>query len=140
MKIEGVLARLQRVRRNGSGWQALCPAHADKNPSLSVCEENGTLLLHCFAGCTLQAVCVAIGITERDLFSGPRTAYKPQPPIVRAAERQIAGLRSRLTPRDRERSVTLVLATETNLNAAIARGLALAVEGELVQVAFKVRR
>lgn len=30
MNLEAVLSRLQGVRRNGSGWQALCPAHADK--------------------------------------------------------------------------------------------------------------
>jgi hypothetical protein len=115
---------------------ALCPAHADKNPSLSIRQENGRLLLHCFAGCTVEAVCAALGITVRELFSDPPTAHKPQPPIVREAERQIAGLRGRLTPRDRERGVTVVLASETNFDAAIARALALAVEGELGQVLF----
>jgi hypothetical protein len=55
---------------------------------------------------------------------------------VREAHRHIAGLRSLLTPRDRERGATVVLADEKNLDAAIARALALAVEGDLVQIAF----
>ena len=53
---------------------------------------------------------------------------------MRETQKRITGLRSRLTHGDRERAVTVVLADETNLDAAIARALALAVEGELVQV------
>ena len=35
--------RLQGVRKAGSDYKALCPAHADKNPSLSVSEgDDGT--------------------------------------------------------------------------------------------------
>ena len=71
-----------------------------------------------------------------DLFSGPSTERKAEPRIVLDAQRQLDGLRSRLTPRGRERSVTVVLTDETSLDAAIARALELAVEGELVQVAF----
>ena len=61
---------------------------------------------------------------------------EPKPRIVRDAEKQITDLRSRLTHGDRERAVTVVLAQQNNLDAAIARALALAVEGELVQVVF----
>ena len=71
-----------------------------------------------------------------ELFSEPRKAHNHEPRIVREAQKQLVGLRSRLTPGDRERAVTVVLADETNLDAAIARALALAVEGELVQVAL----
>ena len=62
--------------------------------------------------------------------------HRPASRIVRETQKRITGLRSRLTPGDRERAVTVVLANETNLDVAIARALALAVEGELVQVAF----
>jgi hypothetical protein len=134
MNLEAVLERLQGVRRNGSGWMALCPAHADKSPSLSVRDGNSKVLLHCFAGCAVEDICAAAGIEVQDLFSEPRVTRKPKPRIVRETEKQITGLRSRLTPRDRERGVTVVLANETNLDAAIARAVALAVEGELVQV------
>jgi len=69
MNAEEILARLKGVRRNGSGWMALCPAHADKNPSLSVKQEDGSLLLHCFAGCTVEEICGALGIELSELFS-----------------------------------------------------------------------
>lgn len=135
MNVETILSRLDGVRCSGRGWIARCPAHADKNPSLSVREGSGKVLLHCFAACSVEAVCAALKIEMPDLFSEPGAA-QPKPRIVRETEKQIADLRSRLTPRDRERTVTVVLAQASNLDAAIARALALAVEGELVQVAL----
>ena len=41
-----------------------------------------------------------------------------------------------LTPRERERDMTIVLASRKNPVPALARALALAVEGEIVQIAF----
>jgi CHC2 zinc finger len=137
MKAQAFLDRMRCVRRYGDGWMALCPAHCDKSPSLSIHESNGKILLHCFAGCSVEAICAAAEIAIRDLFAEPRLPRKSEPLVVRHAERQIASLRSRLTPRDRERNVTVVLASRENPDPAFARALALAVEGELVQVAFK---
>ena len=43
MRIEEVLARLAAVRPNGErSWMARCPAHDDRNPSLSVSEGDKT--------------------------------------------------------------------------------------------------
>jgi CHC2 zinc finger len=134
--VEAILDRLQSVRRNGSGRMARCPAHQDRSPSLSIRKENGKILLYCFGGCSIEAVCAALEIKVSELFGNRRQIHKPEPRIVRETQKRIAGLRSRLTPGDRERAVTVVLADETNLDAAIARALALAVEGELVQVAI----
>jgi hypothetical protein len=137
MNLEAVLARLQGARRNRTGWIARCPAHVDRSPSLSIREGGGRrVLLHCFAGCTVESICTALGIKMNALFSQPRRYHNPQPEIVRDAQRQIEGLRSRLSPRDCERAVTVVLAYPGDLDFAIARALALAVEGELVQIAF----
>jgi hypothetical protein len=36
--LELVLTKLPDAKPNGCGWQALCPAHEDKNPSLSISE------------------------------------------------------------------------------------------------------
>jgi hypothetical protein len=47
-------------KRAGSGYIAKCPAHDDKNPSLSISERNGKLLVHCFAGCDQQDVIDAL--------------------------------------------------------------------------------
>jgi hypothetical protein len=69
-----------------------------------------------------------------DLFVEKSASRKSEPSIVRELERQTAGLRSRLTPRERELPITVVIADGGNLAGAIARALALAVEGEIVQV------
>jgi hypothetical protein len=76
--LDGVLSRLQNVQRNGTGWKALCPAHADKNPSLSIRERDGKMLLKCFAGCSFEAICAALGMKLKDLFAQP----VPKPKIV----------------------------------------------------------
>lgn len=48
---------------------ALCPAHDDKNPSLSLTNgENGNLLVHCHAGC--DQVRVIDALKARDLWPG----------------------------------------------------------------------
>jgi hypothetical protein len=68
--LQGVLERLERVRVTGSGrWMARCPAHADRNPSLSLSEaEDGTVLVKCHAGCRTEAVVAALGLDMTDLF------------------------------------------------------------------------
>lgn len=70
-----VLDRLEGVRPTGSGWKALCPAHDDHRPSLSVNEgEDGRCLVYCHAGCTTGQVIEALGLEMGDLFpesSGP---------------------------------------------------------------------
>ena len=48
--------------RRGSRWQALCPAHADTNRSLSVTQgDDGKALVHCFAGCTFDQISDKVG-------------------------------------------------------------------------------
>ena len=48
------------------------PAHADRSPSLSICEgHDGRVLVHCFAGCTADQVVSALGLARRHLFAGP---------------------------------------------------------------------
>jgi hypothetical protein len=68
MKELPILSRFQGVRRNGSGWRALCPAHADRDPSLSIDVRDGKILIHCHAGCSPEAILAAAGIKPRELF------------------------------------------------------------------------
>lgn len=70
MSVETLLSRLERVKRTGAGrWQARCPAHDDRGPSLSVRElDDGRVLVHCFAGCEVHAVLSSVGLTFDDLF------------------------------------------------------------------------
>ncbi len=76
MKLDTLLEGLHGVRHNGTGWRALCPAHADQNPSLSVDLREGKILVHCHAGCSQQAVLAALGIKEHELFTGEGEARR----------------------------------------------------------------
>jgi hypothetical protein len=45
--VERVLDRLEQVKPCNGGYKALCPAHDDHNPSLSIGEgEDGRAVLH----------------------------------------------------------------------------------------------
>lgn len=71
--VERVLDLLEGVKARQQGYEALCPAHPDNNPSLSVAEgEDGRALLHCFAGCSSEQICKAIGLELKDLFPDRR--------------------------------------------------------------------
>ena len=71
--VENILSALDKVRNRGTNsWIACCPAHNDKNPSLSIKEtKDGDVLLHCFAGCGVDDVVAALGLEMSDLFSKP---------------------------------------------------------------------
>jgi hypothetical protein len=65
--VERVLARLKGVRKSLHGWVACCPAHRDREPSLSIgLGDEGQVLLTCFAGCSLDQIVEAMGITLAD--------------------------------------------------------------------------
>jgi 5S rRNA maturation endonuclease (ribonuclease M5) len=67
--LENVLERLEGARRAGKGYQALCPAHEDRKPSLAVVEaQDGRVLVRCHAGCDASDVVAALGMTMADLF------------------------------------------------------------------------
>ncbi len=67
--LELILPKLKGVRRVGSGWMATCPAHEDKRPSLAINEAgDGRVLLKCFAGCGVDAICAALGLRKAELF------------------------------------------------------------------------
>jgi hypothetical protein len=74
-----VLDRLQGVKVSKPGsWMALCPAHEDRSPSLSIRELiDGRVLLHCFSGCETADVLKAIDLTISDLFLKPLENYLP---------------------------------------------------------------
>lgn len=54
--------------------RALCPAHGDLNPSLQVTAIEGSVLLHCHAGCDIGDVLDALGLAKRDLYEDPSGA------------------------------------------------------------------
>lgn len=75
-----VLDLLPDARRTGSGWQARCPAHDDRNPSLSLHEgDDGRVLLKCFGGCETESIVAALGLAMHDLF--PDTTKRDPIPL-----------------------------------------------------------
>jgi hypothetical protein len=70
-ELETVLARFKGVRATPAGFVALCPAHRDHSPSLSIASgREGRVLLKCLAGCDTEDVLAAVGLNWRDLFRG----------------------------------------------------------------------
>jgi hypothetical protein len=69
MRLSEVLDRLAKVRGKNGRYTASCPAHEDKSPSLALRElDDGRILMHCFGGCSTDAVLGAIGLDMTDLF------------------------------------------------------------------------
>lgn len=90
MTADVLLSRLSGVRETGpSRWLALCPAHDDRRPSLSLRElEDGRVLVYCWAGCETQAVLDSVGLQFSDLY----------PP--RAIDHRVPRVRPRFNARD----------------------------------------
>lgn len=62
----------QTVRRSGQGYVAQCPAHDDRNPSLSINHGNsgaGKALIYCFAGCDWTEILAALNLSPGHLFA-----------------------------------------------------------------------
>jgi hypothetical protein len=87
MTVSDILGRLERVRKSGTGWVARCPAHDDRDPSLSISEgDDGRILMNCFASCTVESICAALHINVSGLFSENRNG-PAHPPKGKSAER-----------------------------------------------------
>ncbi|MCQ4164697.1 CHC2 zinc finger domain-containing protein [Tahibacter harae] len=87
--LERLVSRLDRVRRQGKGYTARCPAHEDRTASLSLSSgEDGRVLLHCFAGCSAADVVHACGLEIGDLFV--RRDLRNLTPVERAVQREHA--------------------------------------------------
>jgi len=62
------IARALGGRKVGQGWTARCPAHDDREPSLSIHDADGKVLVRCHAGCKQRDVIAAL--RERGLWDG----------------------------------------------------------------------
>jgi 5S rRNA maturation endonuclease (ribonuclease M5) len=79
--IDRLLDVLPGARRTGDGWSARCPAHEDRNASLSVSEgDDGRALVHCHAGCAVEDILSELSLTVNDLF--PPTSTSTEKRIV----------------------------------------------------------
>ena len=77
----------RKPKKQGNGYIALCPAHDDSTPSMSLDEGDDRIVLaNCFAGCTFDDIRNALGI-----------AIPVHTPSVTDV-RQMAGLKSQSLP------------------------------------------
>jgi hypothetical protein len=92
MTASELLPMLSGVRPCGHDkWQARCPAHPDRYPSLSLKQADDRILIYCHAGCTVAEICGAIGVTVTDLFDGSRHRLDP---LALRRRRAVHGLES----------------------------------------------
>lgn len=72
MEIKEFLSYFKKVHASGNNqYTALCPAHDDKHPSLSIgfSTENNHIVLCCHAGCKAEDVLSSVGLSFKDLYS-----------------------------------------------------------------------
>lgn len=58
----------------GRSWSFRCPAHSDREPSLSVTPIDGMVLMYCHAGCPIDDVLTALRLTKSDLYDDRKGA------------------------------------------------------------------
>lgn len=81
MNIESFIVFFDKVHRSGKEKEyiCLCPAHNDKQASLSLKElSDGRILIHCFAGCSALNVLDAVGLEFSDIIPDKIGEFKPQ--------------------------------------------------------------
>ena len=79
---ERLLSRLNGVKGDTNQAVALCPAHDDCSPSLSIKQGNKGAIIHCHAGCSTGAIAEAVGLTIAMLFddwtgTAPPAVHRP---------------------------------------------------------------
>lgn len=79
MNLTDFLSRFQNPHKSGTGWTVRCPAHEDKQASLSIMAGEKGIVCKCFAGCTVQSIAGALGIKVADLFYEAKDAAKKAP-------------------------------------------------------------
>ena len=71
--LDAVIAALDCTpRRSGTGYTSRCPAHADRNPSLSLTAgDRQSVVLKCHAGCTYDEIVTALHLERPAPLSTP---------------------------------------------------------------------
>ncbi len=78
MTVNDILSRLKGLKGGHGQWTALCPAHHDTHNSLSISTgQDGRILLNCHAGCSVDSITGALGLSVKDLYPD-KPREKPQ--------------------------------------------------------------
>lgn len=76
MVIDALTKSGRKVKATPGGWVAQCPAHEDREPSLSIRRGRGRVLMYCHGGCDTGTVADALGLRMDDLFDEKRIGYE----------------------------------------------------------------
>ena len=131
--IDQFLSKLEKVKRRGGGkYMASCPCHKDRSPSLSIKDDNGTILMRCFSQeCTPHDICAAIGFDMRDLFPpSDYSNFSPDDYKPESKKRSYFSADQMLAALQDETLVAFLIAdemTKTTIDAATKARLVLAV-------------
>jgi len=83
MTLEEIMSRFPDAIKRGAGFMAKCPAHEDKQASLSIDDGvNGQAVMFCHAGCSYGQIMDALGIKPPQGVKGDRAA-SGSPEIVK---------------------------------------------------------
>ena len=87
MLIEDIADRFEMVKMSGSGFQARCPAHNDRTPSLVVKFGLTGFIVKCVVGCSFFQVVEAAGLRPLDFKYdvGPAASS----PVVHSRARRV---------------------------------------------------
>ena len=78
MTVNRLLGRLKKAHQTSPGkWRACCPAHDSSSKSLSIADIEGRILVHCFAGCSPEAILSTVGLSFGDLYETPLGNFSP---------------------------------------------------------------
>jgi hypothetical protein len=89
--LDAVSPRGDGLKKSRSGWEARCPAHEDREASLSIGEgQDGRVLLNCHAGCDHKSIVAALGLEERDLFNRDESRPASTPKATKKAGKAFA--------------------------------------------------
>lgn len=71
---ESNLKSFHIVKRNGDKAQCKCPAHDDKQASLTISKGRKCTLFYCHAGCKIDSILSAAGLEKKDTYydAGPQ--------------------------------------------------------------------
>jgi hypothetical protein len=84
--LDTVLAKLEALgpvnKTAANSYQARCPAHDDRDPSLSISTASDErVLIHCHAGCSYADVVAALGLQVSDLFTDSASGAGVNTPV-----------------------------------------------------------
>jgi len=84
---------LKNVKGSNGQYSARCPAHDDRQNSLSVKIDRDRVLLHCFAGCQTEDILRALNLSFSTLFFNKKETRNKK---IRKPKRNIRNVDSRI--------------------------------------------